>query len=197
MNIVELYGLYRYLGIEEDFIKAQYYVSFENQNAFSEFFTREVILLGTEIEAAFKELCYRIKGETPGNIGQYKEIILCEYPNIVNIGVKNIKTNVVDKPFSGWDTGNLEWWDKYTGVKHNLVDKEATIHVAVTMLQAYLLLLFCISATAGIITIEYRDAPKLYSPLFNPGFRLTANMKAEYGYAQDEIIRKLKGVKSI
>lgn len=189
---MELYGLYRYLGIEEDFIRAQYYISFDNRDAYSEFFTREVILLGTEIEAAFKELCVRIKGKVPGNIRQYKEVVLLEYPNIVNIGIKDIKTNMIEKPFSGWDNGSLPWWDKFINVKHNLVDKEATIHVAVTMLQAYLLLLFCISATSGNITMEYRNVPKLYSPLFNPSFHFTASMKAEYSYAQDEIIRKLK-----
>ena len=67
-----IYGLQRYLGIERDFLKAQFYVSFDNKTAFSEFFSREVVLLGSEIEAAFKELCFLIDGRKPGNMGEYK-----------------------------------------------------------------------------------------------------------------------------
>jgi len=80
-----MYGWQRYLSIEQEFAAARYYVSFSVGNAYSEFFTREVILLGVEIEAAFKELCRRINNSTPGNMGDYKSIILGTYPRIVDI----------------------------------------------------------------------------------------------------------------
>lgn len=79
---MKIYGWQRYLGIENDFLEALFYVSFDIKDAYSEFFSREIILLGSEIEASFKKLCESINGATPGNIGEYKAIILEAYPGI-------------------------------------------------------------------------------------------------------------------
>ena len=191
---MSIYGWQRYLSIEQDFIKAQYYVSFDIKNAYSEFFSREVILIGSEIENAFKELCKHIGGSGPGNISQYKQIILGYYPGIVNVGIINKQTFEIQKPFNGWDEGSLSWWDKYVGTKHALVDQNATIQVALTMLQALELLFFCITTktTSSFFTLDYLDTPKLFRPVFQPGFAVMGDMNQVYTYNKQEIENILK-----
>lgn len=187
-----MYGLQRYLSIEQEFINARYYISFENKSAYSEFFTREVIILGAEIESAFKVLCNRIDGSTPGNIAQYKSTILNEFPGLVRLGVCNRKTNEITYPFSKWDIGALQWWDVYTSIKHNAICKEATVDVSLSMLQAFELLLFCIEATIGDFSIEYMEMPRLYIPDFPRGIALTTDMQARIRFSRNHIIDYLR-----
>lgn len=146
-----MYGWKRYLSIENDFIKAQEYVSFDISNAYSEFFSKAVILLGSEIEAAFKKLCNEINGSTPGNIGEYKDIILTELPNLG--ALKSIMREDQTReyyPFKDWNQGPLPWWDVFVDTKHNLVDKSATLDVAMNMLSAFQLLLILVDAYSHI-----------------------------------------------
>lgn len=190
----DMYGLQRYLGIEQEFITAQQYVDLSIESAFSEFFTREVILLGVEIEAAFKELCSRINGSTAGNMADYKSIILGEYTNLANIYVRNKRTGAIYYPFQGWDIGPLPWWSVYVQVKHNLIDRAATVGVALSMLRAYELLLFCVEATNGNISVGYMDMPKLFIPEFEPGMTLENDMSFTLKYSGNEIRQRLKGL---
>lgn len=187
-----VYGLQRYLSVEKEFIEAQYYVSFSQKSVYSEFFTREIILLGTEIEAAFKELCYRIDGSTPGNMSEYKNTILSYMPEIVNISVVDKQNGMVCIPFSGWSTGKLFWWDVYTGIKHNLVDVAANLGVAITMLQAYELMLFCVTAMKEDIRIGFSDIPKLFKvDIPVRGVAVMPNMDTEFVYDREEILKCL------
>ena len=187
-----MYGWQRYLSIEKEFVDARYYVSFSVENAFSEFFSREITFLGSEIETAFKELCYRINKSTPGNMGEYKEIIVKSFPGLVDVFVKDIETGKISVPFQDWDKTRLEWWDAYTGVKHNVVDATATLRIAVQMLQAYEILLFCIGAIEGDLEFNYLDNPKLYTPEFNPGMKLKGNMQIVLYYHGEDILNRIK-----
>lgn len=187
-----MYGLQRYLAIEQEFNNAQYYVSFENKSAYSEFFTREVLILGSEIETALKVLCNRIDGSFPGNFAQYKSTILNAFPGIVRIGVCNRKTSEIIYPFENWDKGELLWWNVYTSIKHNAVSREATIDIALSMLQALELLFFCIEATVGDFSIEYMEMPRLYIPDFPRGFALKTDMQAHISFNNGNIIEQLK-----
>lgn len=153
-----------------------------------------MIILGAEIESAFKVFCNRIDGSTPGNIAQYKSTILNEFPGLVRLGVCNRKTNEVTCPFSKWDIGALQWWDVYTSIKHNAICKEATVDVSLSMLQAFELLLFCIEATSGDFSIEYMEMPRLYIPDFPRGFALTMDMQARIRFSRNHIIEHLKDV---
>lgn len=187
-----MYGLQRYLGIEKDFIEAHYFVSFNQEDVYSEFFTREIILLGSEIEAAFKELCNRINGSTPGNIGEYKQTILSRLPNIVNVSVREKKSGIIKIPFENWNIGELEWWSVYTGIKHNLVDVQANLGVAKSMLQAYLVLLFCVTAIREDIHFEFLDTPKLFQVgLPVRGSALMSNMELITIYNKDDVLTTL------
>lgn len=194
---MKMYGWQRYLGIEKDFLDAQFYISFDIKDAYSEFFSREVILLGSEIEASFKTLCEMIKGPTPGNIKEYKTIILGEYPGIENIKIKNKQTDGYEKPFKEWGKEGLTWWDVYTRTKHNLVDTDATLGTALTMLQAYELLLYCISATMGNFEMDYLESPRLFIPEFDPGFRLTVGMRGILRYDAEAIRSILRAQETI
>ncbi len=143
-----MYGWQRYLSIEHEFKKAEQYIPYELEDVYSEFFTRQVILLGAEIEASFKKVCNNIEpSESCGNIGQIKGIILKHYPGIISwkCTVKGTEKEII--PFQGWDQGVLEWWGVYTDIKHNLVDRAATYKIALKMLGAYEQLLLIATST--------------------------------------------------
>ena len=187
-----MYGWERYIGIERDFISAKFYVSFGQENVYSEFFTREIILLGTEIEAALKELCKRIDGSTAGNMCEYKNIILTAMPKITQIAVIEKNSGRCCYPFYNWDVAKLDWWDVYTGVKHNLVDEKANLGVALKMLQAYELLLFCITAIKEDVHINSLEMPKMYNVIFPMrGEAILANLDHIIIYERKEILKAL------
>ena len=142
-----MYGWTRYLYIEQEFLAVKQYLPYEFEDVYSEFFTRAVILLGAEIEGTFKVLCKNVETPDAGNMEQYKNTILTNYPGIVNWKCLVRENEKKITPFEGWNLGKLDWWDVYTGVKHNLVDKCATYKIALKMLGAYELLIFIIAAT--------------------------------------------------
>lgn len=144
-----MYGWQRYLSIEAEFTGVRQYVPYNlMKTAYSEFFTRQVILLGSEIEAAMKQVCKNVApDEERGNIGFIKGIILKNFPKIVSWSCKIKVEEIIITPFENWDRVNLDWWDVYTNEKHNLVDKAATYEIALKMLAAYELSLLLVEAT--------------------------------------------------
>ena len=190
---MEIYGWKRYLGIEKEFLDAQYYVSLDIETVYSEFFTREVILLGAEIEAAFKKLCHQLDpNSSAGNIAQYKNIILGFYPGIVDFEIQNNQTHTVTKPFIGWDKKSLPWWDIYGNVKHGLLDQAATSKVATDMLKAYEVLLICISAKRGDLDLNYIELPQLYMPTMGMEFSIKGENRIYLSYSRKEILDLLE-----
>ncbi len=165
-------GWQRYLSIEEDFLKARYYVSFDIDNVYSDFFSKSVIILGAEIEAAFKDLCRAISGKAPDSIEKYKNVILESFPNIDVLKSTLREDNQREYyPFKGWKNKRLSWWDVYSKIKHSSVDTKATLETAVTMLSAYQLLLFLVATyTCEVDSNEYiiaytqLDLPRLLIP---------------------------------
>ncbi|MBR0203927.1 MAG: hypothetical protein IJQ56_06140, partial [Synergistaceae bacterium] len=103
-----MYGWIRYLSIEEDFMKSRYYVEFDVESAYSDFISKSVILLGAEIEASFKKLCKLInEDEKPGDISDYKRIVLEELPHISEF--KSILRDDKKReyfPFKDWDNSS-------------------------------------------------------------------------------------------
>ncbi len=167
---VSVYGWERYINIEETFITARQYISFDNDNAYSDFFTRTVIVLGAEIEAAFKKLCEKLGNPNSGNMTQYKQTILGKYPSIVKWKVKMLGTCKEFQPFKDWQNA-LAWWSIYTDVKHNLVDKDATLKVSLDMLAAYQTLIFAIQVKKGasegkqeVVVCSLANQPRLLIP---------------------------------
>ena len=147
-----MFGWRRYLSIEEDFLQARYYVAFDVKTAHSDFLSKSIILLGAEIEHAFKKLCELIDEKAKrGSIADYKKIILQEMPGIVNLK-STLRENeeVQFFPFKDWQKGRLSWWTIHNNVKHHKDgEKKATMKVALNMLSAYQLLLFLIEGYNG------------------------------------------------
>ena len=142
-----MYGWQRYLSIEQEFLMVRQFVPYSMMGcAYSEFFTRQVIILGSEIEAAFKKVCEFAGLSGAGNMGQYKQTILGAYPKIEEWSCVIKTEDITLRPFEGW-SGKLPWWGIYTNVKHGLVDKDATYEIALKMLGAYELLLLLVEAT--------------------------------------------------
>ena len=151
-----MFGWRRYLSIEEEFLKARYYVAFDVETAHSDFLSKSIILLGAEIEHAFKKLCKIIDEKAErGKIEDYKKIILQEMPGIVDLKSTLRENEEVEYfPFKNWQQGSLFWWTFYNKVKHNEDDKNATMNVALNMLSTYQLLLFLIEGYNGEVEEE-------------------------------------------
>lgn len=199
-------GWKRYLSIEEDFLRARYYVAFDVENAHSDFLSKSVILLGAEIEASFKKLCNLIDNtETPGNICQYKGILLKELPNIGKF--KSILREDTERnylPFKGWDKSSLFWWDVYNNIKHSSDDKTATMEVAMTMLSAYQLLIILIAAYEerefdDRIAYTQLDIPRLLIPDVAMGMCQQDDDEGllSFGFSASALKEKLKKVVNI
>lgn len=97
---------------------ARYVEPIGQEKVYSIEFAKIIILSCTELESVLKALCLGIDGSECGNIGQYKEKVLGRFPHIVEAVVEIPRTGAQLKPFEGWDSGPLSWWDAYTDVKH-------------------------------------------------------------------------------
>ena len=140
-----------YLIIDKDMKAAMRYIDPRNQaNVFSFEFAKNIVLACTECESVLKLIGELRTGKIPGNISEYKEMILKNFPNITNVEVYANGIKIV--PFSGWDTGSLEWWNSYTGIKHNRSDnlKSATFLNAANAVGALYLLNLYLSKITDI-----------------------------------------------
>ena len=172
------YGWEKYLLIENDFLKAKQFADFTEKNfeTTSLFFTNQVILLGAEIESAFKKIC-QSNNVDGGNIKQYKEEILKMFPKIMKYTCYIPYTNYLIAPFLDWvvENNKLKWWTIYTEVKHSVVDERATMFIALEMLSALQLLLLLIEAKSSSVPdangnysifLFSNEIPKLLIPNF-------------------------------
>lgn len=136
----------KYLSIEKDFIDAKRYVDFvpANYNVSSDFFSNEIILIGSLIESSLKHLAnLRDPGCSVGNFGEIKGQILTQFPKIVLAETHLNGTEKVFSPFSGWNDGPLDWWESYTDIKHGKLEK-ASLKLSLVMLSAFEIVLFLI-----------------------------------------------------
>ena len=139
---------YYYLSLENDLENTSRYVEPSGQeNVYSFEFAKIIILSCTEIESVMKSICYELTGEEKGNMGEYKETILCRFPRIISavVTVNRLGKQIV--PFDGWDSGRLSWWDAYCAVKHNRESSfsDASYNNAVMALSALYVLVFYIA----------------------------------------------------
>ena len=143
-----MYGWANYLLHEKAFITASEYIDFvKNKDAVSHFLTNQVILLGAEIEAAFKRISL-LRGVKAGNMGQYKEATLTAFPSITSSSCVFSLSEEILCPFQDWATpeAKLPWWAVYTDIKHSTIDPEAKAQVALNMLAALQILLLLVAA---------------------------------------------------
>lgn len=112
-----------FLVLEEDLKQTLRYVQLDEKNmsTFSMEFVKQIICISTEFETIAKLLCTEISGKTPGNIGEYKRIILSRFPKIGSTPVYvDQHTQLVLYPLMAWQGQGekLEWWEAYTSIKH-------------------------------------------------------------------------------
>lgn len=109
-----------YQSLEQDLSQTSQYVEPRNQeNVYSFEFAKLLILSCVELESVFKELCLAISGSSAGDIGTYKQIVLCKYPNIISASVIIPRLGKTIEPFEGWDVGPLSFWNAYQQIKHS------------------------------------------------------------------------------
>jgi hypothetical protein len=115
-----------YLLLEEKFLNSLRYVelSEDNYDTFSMEFVNQIQSLGSEIDVVFKGIAgFEVTDRK--NIGDYANMILSCYPNIVGQRVKIVGKNIVIEPFQGWNTStpadSLVWWKQYNNIKHGRV----------------------------------------------------------------------------
>lgn len=147
-----------YLSLEQDISNTSRYIEPAGQEDVHSFeFAKLLILACTEVESVFKAICFKISGEQPpGNIGNYKEIILGHHPKIVDASVTINRLGKDVKPFQEWSEGPLSWWSAYQGVKHsrNLHFGQATYRNAVNAIAALYVAIFYL---AKIENIDFPD----------------------------------------
>lgn len=172
------YGWNNYLIHEKSFLVANEYIDLvSNKTATSQFFTNQIVLLGSEIEAAFKKICL-FNGVQAGNMSQYKEETLKIFPKVYSYFCVLTLNQDKYEPFANWSTqnGKISWWNVYTNIKHSTVNSTATVDVALTMLSALQILLFLIDAknkkTPNLngyypVILFQQEIPSLFAPCFS------------------------------
>lgn len=155
----ELDSIWEYfLCLESDLSNTSRYIEPQGQeNVHSFEFAKIIILACTEIENVFKLLCQEIDGNAHGNISEYKEIILQEYPRIVEAPVSVSRLGRVIIPFENWDKEKLFWWDAYSSIKHNRGKyfDEATYNNAVYSMSGLYILVFYLAKRTEISFRNY------------------------------------------
>ena len=176
MDVQELHRSWQYfLSIEKDLDETTRYIEPVGQSNTYSFEFYKIITLGcSEIEAAFKMICKVIDvNSTCGNMGEYKKMILTQYPKICAAEVRVPRWGgKTIRPFENWDKDRLKWWDSHQDVKHSRFEsiQSATYDNAVyTLAGLYILLLYLYKITGnecpyGVSICFFSEY--CYAPLF-------------------------------
>lgn len=178
-----------YLAIEQELANTSRYVEpIGQEEVYSFEFARIIITSCVEAEALFKSICKAIDPESkPGNLGQYKGIILKSFPQIVEAKVYPRRLRREIAPFEEWGNTDLLWWDAYSDVKHNRKDniKKASYINAVTSVAAVYVLNFYLAEILRLdfanyesqyFTSDYALTPAFFAPNESlPGFEKRHN----------------------
>lgn len=170
-------------SLSEDMAQTSCYVEPRGQeDVFSIEFAKIIILSCVELESVFKAICVSINGKEGGSISEYKDKILAKYPSIVEAEVEIPRSGEKLKPFAGWASNRLFWWDAYNDVKHtrgkqfnqasykNAVYALSGLYIAILYYQWITKARFS-NADGGYITSDYSDTNLTFGRIKNlPGF---------------------------
>ncbi len=150
-----------YLDLEKELSDSSRYIEPKGQEDVYSFEFRKIIILAcTECETAFKTLCKIIdQSKKRGSIVDYKEIILKEYPKIVEAEVTVSRWHKTIQPFKDWDNGKLDWWEVHQKIKHDCGSnlKKANYKNAIYTLSALYILIFYIYRSSNEHITELRS----------------------------------------
>ena len=189
----------QFLMIEREFRKSIKCVALEddNANAYSSFFIKLLLQIGSEVDVVAKSLCGQINASNEAEtIRAYAQEILAVYPEIERLTVKREPMSPV-KPWEDWQKketvieadGNHtrygpEWWRIYNAVKHNRLGTETHYSVQKEV-RKFATLRTVTDALAGLYVLElylYQRVtdknPRLDAPL--PSSRVFTPMDCAY-----------------
>src|SRR5688572_27178177 len=112
------------MSLEDDLIETGRYVEIceDNFDTYSTQFTRLLLAAASEVDVVAKQLCRQIDPTgTPGNINDYRKVIVPKLPAIpcIQMGIQWNPVRV--KPWEAWGAptpSNPVWWRAYNDVKH-------------------------------------------------------------------------------
>lgn len=110
----------QFLLLEKEFRKTTKYValSVDNKEAYSDFYAKLLLQIGSEVDVIAKILCREINtSSTAEKIDQYKNEILPVHPEIENVTVECSGIPII--PWKDWSITSPAWWKIYNGLKHN------------------------------------------------------------------------------
>lgn len=178
MTKTELNNIWNYhLVLDRDMDATSRFVEPTQKGVYSFEFQKLIILCCTEIENVFKLICQNTSGANTaaGNMREYKEVILTYYPKIVEAEVSIPRLSETLRPFDGWSSGPLPWWNVYQDIKHHRITafNNATCWNAICCLSALYILIFYLaqitqlnfeSCTSKYIDSDYSSPFLLDSP---------------------------------
>jgi len=116
-----------FLALERDLEILSRYIEFDRDNWSTHSIELSKLLLsvGSETDVVLKALCKLIAPKSPAKtIDQYRNIVLGPYPQLPQLRVRVLGTNIELEPWRAWCSGdNPTWWHDYNNVKHNRTSK--------------------------------------------------------------------------
>ncbi|MCP9290726.1 hypothetical protein [Gracilimonas sediminicola] len=150
-----------FLAIEDDLVKTSRFVDFSTDNypTYSIEFAKIILSSASEFDVIAKLICNKISpNKKAGNINDYREIIINEYPKFPTMEINLTRYGIKLKPWASWENdSNPSWWTSYNNVKHerNKFYHEATLGNALQSSAGLLCgLLYLFRNTFGQIRLE-------------------------------------------
>jgi hypothetical protein len=116
----------QYLSIEKEFAATIHYLALDvnNENAYSQAYSKLMLEIGSETDVVFKEYCSLIDStfsKKYRTIGRYKDSIKKSNPDFITQEVEIINYNRNLSPWEEWNTlpDAPWWWTAYNKVKHS------------------------------------------------------------------------------
>ncbi len=131
-----------YLAIEDDLRNLTRFIDFSNKNlsTYSIELARLLLAAASEVDVILKKFCILLdNAKSPGNINDYKNIIIDKCDDIINEEIIIHRYGLKTKPLSNWGNDkNPDWWKSYNNVKHerNLYFKEANLKNTINAIGA-------------------------------------------------------------
>ena len=116
----------QYISLEKEFVSTFQYLALDenNENAYSQAYSKLMLEIGSGIDVVFKEYCKLIDRSFKGSyksIGRYKESVKNNNPDFISQEVMIINYNRKLSPWIEWNilSDAPWWWTAYNKVKHS------------------------------------------------------------------------------
>ena len=98
----------QYISIEKEFVETMHYVTLDedNDNTFSQAYSKLMLQIGSEVDVAFQRYCKKISGNPKNHfdgINQYKDCVVKHNPVFIKQEIEVKKTSRTLKPWIEWN----------------------------------------------------------------------------------------------